>query len=155
MKAAFPTPTQLPLFASSLVLIPISQTSIAPAIPPTACSQKSSIIAFISHNSTLIFPCLWAIVASTLASSPWVVILSPKYRTYPLCLTLKASKYNWIYLQFSPTRPSGPSWFSSCKVCLCVVCLCVCVFVPFPCYFFALSDWCRACLVHRLVRFRS
>ena len=38
---------------------------------------------------------------------------------------------------FSPTWPSGPSWCSSRKVCLCVVC----VFIPFPCDFFKASVW--------------
>ena len=35
---------------------------------------------------------------------------------------------------FSPTLPSGPSWSSSQRVCLCV-CLSVCLFVPFQCDF--------------------
>ena len=33
---------------------------------------------------------------------------------------------------FSPTRPSGPSWSNSCKVCLCVVC-------PLPMQFFCVA----------------
>ena len=55
-----------------------------------------------------------------------------------------------IWNTFLPTRPPGPSWSSSCNVRLFIY-----VFVPFPCNFFAWSDWCRACLVRGLVRSRS
>ena len=52
-----------------------------------------------------------------------------------------------LHIFFSPTRPSGPGWSSSHRVCvsvcLCVclsvclfVCVSVCLFVPFPCNFF-------------------
>ena len=53
-------------------------------------------------------------------------------------------------ISFSPTRPSGPSWSSSPDVRVFVS-----LFVPFPCHFFAWSDWCRACLVRGLVQSQS
>ena len=41
---------------------------------------------------------------------------------------LSVNQHLWMFITyaFSPTRPSGPSWSTSHKVCLCVVC----VFVP-------------------------